>query len=236
MVAKSYQSMTQMGEPFKESGRMYVKVRNEKTGTERKVRWYTESEYERMYNEPATTLTFKPQKEVLGFTNGYVTIFKGDIYANLDWFKASIARYCRWWGWYIISTEAIPCDLPCGLEPIRLDWKFVGKEDGNLKPENVVKSYVDTLLYDSTNSKFQGAIGERLELTLKVTAANKGENQYGSYTVHHMEDENGNKYIWTTSAKSWETGDIRHIKGTVKEHKVIKNVNTTILTRCTLVK
>ena len=30
--------------------------------------------------------------------------------------------------------------------------------------------------------------------------------------------------------------DKRHIKGTVKDHKVIRNVETTVLTRCTLVK
>ena len=41
MVAKSFQSMKQMGEPFVEKGKMYVNVQNEKTGTIRKVRWYT---------------------------------------------------------------------------------------------------------------------------------------------------------------------------------------------------
>mgnify|MGYP002512807945 CR=1 FL=1 len=30
--------------------------------------------------------------------------------------------------------------------------------------------------------------------------------------------------------------DKRHIKGTVKDHKVIRNVETTVLTRCALVK
>ena len=42
MVAKSFQAMTQIGEPFEMSGTMYVMVQNEKTGTIRKVRWYTE--------------------------------------------------------------------------------------------------------------------------------------------------------------------------------------------------
>ena len=51
MVAKSFQNMKQLGEPFNEKGKMYVNVKNEKSGTVRKVRWYTESEYAKMYGE-----------------------------------------------------------------------------------------------------------------------------------------------------------------------------------------
>ena len=86
MVAKSFQSMKQLGEPFCEKGKMYVNVQNEKTGTIRKVRWYTDAEYAKMYGEkvdkPASE--FKCQKQILGFENGYITIFKGDTYANLE--------------------------------------------------------------------------------------------------------------------------------------------------------
>jgi hypothetical protein len=240
MVAKSFQNMKQTTEPYKLNGRMYVKVLNEKTGTERQVRWYTDAEYAKMYNEPVeekpSGLNMRTQKKALGFEKGYITIFKGDTYANLEWFQKSIARYCKLWGWYIISTEAIPCDLPCGLEPIELKWEYVGEEEGMLKPDAVVTAYVNSLLYDAGVSEFQGNIGDRLDLELTVIAAHKGENQYGSYTIHYMEDAVGNQYLWNTGAKSWEVGDKRHIKGTVKDHKVFKNVNTTILTRCTLVK
>ena len=43
MVAKSYQGMELVTEPYDVNGRMYVKVKNEKTGTVRQVRWYTEA-------------------------------------------------------------------------------------------------------------------------------------------------------------------------------------------------
>ena len=126
MVAKSFQGMTLMCEPYENNIKMYVKIRNEKTGTERVVRWYTESEYFKMYpeekNNAAVATKVNPQKEVLGFTKGYITIFKGDIENNLEWFEESIARYCRWWGWYIISTNEVPADLPQGIEPIKLNW------------------------------------------------------------------------------------------------------------------
>lgn len=237
MVAKSYQSMKQLGEPFSEKGKMYVNVQNEKTGTVRKVRWYTEEEYAKMYNEkPNKPKEFKSQKQVLGFENGYITIFKGDTYANLEWFQRSIARYCKWWGWYIVSTEAVPFDLPVGIEPIELKWELVGEEEGMLKPDAEVKRAVESILYDKGNSEFVGSVGERLDIEVTVTAARQMNGYYGPCTVHYMEDAAGNQYLWNTSAKSWEVGDVRHIKGTVKEHKVIKNVSTTILTRCTIVK
>ena len=238
MVAKSFQSMKQMGEPFVENGKMYVNVQNEKTGTVRKVRWYTDAEYAKMYGEkidkPASE--FKCQKQILGFENGYITIFKGDTYANLEWFQKSIARYCKWWGWYIVSTEAVPFDLPAGLEPIELKWELVGEEEGMLKPDAEVKAAVDSILYDRGNSTFQGMVGARLDLELEVISAHKKDGYYGEQTIHYMVDSVGNQYLWATTSKSWEVGDKRHIKGTVKDHKVIRNVETTVLTRCTLVK
>ena len=51
MVAKTYQSLEIQGEPFEENKRLYVNVVT-KSGL-KKVRWYTDVEYRRMYpNEP----------------------------------------------------------------------------------------------------------------------------------------------------------------------------------------
>ncbi len=238
MVAKSFQALKQLGEPFLENQKMYVNVQNEKTGTIRKVRWYTEAEYAKMYGEKVDkpAKEFKNQKQVLGFEHGYVTIFKGDTYANLEWFQKSIARYCKWWGWYVVSTETVPFDLPVGLEPVQLPWELVGEEEGYLKSDEIVRAAVNSILYDKGNSTFQGIVGARLDLELEVIAAHKKDGYYGEQTIHYMVDKCGNQYLWATTSKSWEVGDKRHIKGTVKDHKVIKNVDTTVLTRCTLVK
>ena len=48
-VAKTYAHMKVEGEPFKENGRMYVNVIAPK-GI-KKVRWYSDAEYRRMYPE-----------------------------------------------------------------------------------------------------------------------------------------------------------------------------------------
>lgn len=237
MVAKSFQTMTQVGEPYESAGKMYIQVKNEKTGNIRQVRWYTEAEYAKMYGEKVekSPKEFKSQKQVLGFEKGYITIFKGDTYANLEWFRHSIAKYCKMWGWYIVSTETLPVDLPVGIEPIELKWEVVGEESGMLKPDHLVKQAIESLIYEASNSQFVGAVGDRLDLEVTVIAARRQDGYYGPSTVHHMEDAAGNRYIWNTGAKSWEVGDKRHIRGTVKDHKVIKNVNITILTRCSVV-
>lgn len=241
-VAKSFQSFEIVSEqPYIVSGRKYVMVKNPKTGAERQVRWYTDKEYAAMYPGEAPAVQaqdafYKPQKEVLGFTKGYITIFKGDTYAHIDWFRASIARYARWWGWYIISTEEIPTDLPDGLEPIQLPWELVGNADGKLMPETVVQKAVEALIYDEGTSEYVGSIGDRLELELTVTRAIEIENNYGHSMMHIMEDDCGNVYVWTTAAKSWPEGTVKTVRGTIKDHRTYKNTKQTVLTRCMEVK
>ena len=239
-VAKSYQELEIVGDVFVSSGRQYVNVKL-KSGKTKAVRWYTDSEYRKMYPEAVAVDRsadpyYKPQKEVLGFTKGYITIFKGDTYSELDWFRASIARYARLWGWYIISTEEIPADLPEGIQPIRLSWESVGQENGELKPEHLIKEAVEALIYEASDSEFQGAIGERLDLFLTVERVIDLENGFGHSQMHLMRDDCGNLYVWTTASKSWPAGSEHHIRGTVKDHRTYKNEQQTVLTRCMEVK
>ena len=238
-VAKSFVDFEFLTEPYEVSGKMYIKVRNPKTGTERQVRWYPEGGVPgatKSVKDHSNDPYWKPQKEVLGFTKGYITIFKGDTYSELDWFRASIARYTRWWGWYIISTEEIPEDLPAGIEPIQLPWDLVGQEDGSLKPEHLVKEAVESLIYEGSDSEYQGTIGERLDLYLTVEKAIELDGAYGRSTMHIMRDDCGNLYVWTTASKSWAAGTEHHIRGTVKDHRTYKNEKQTVLTRCTEIK
>ena len=237
-VAKSYQELEIVGDVFVSSGRQYVNVKL-KSGKLKTVRWYSDAEYRKMYPEAVDRSAdpyYKPQKEVLGFTKGYITIFKGDTYAEIDWFRASIARYTRWWGWYIISTEEVPADLPEGITPIQLPWELVGQEDGKLKPEHLVKEAVESIIYEESESEFQGAIGERLELFLIVERVIDLDNNFGHSSMHIFKDDCGNSYVWTTASKTWPVGSEHHIKGTVKDHRTYRNQCQTVLTRCLEVK
>ena len=113
----------------------------------RQVRWYTKQEYLKNYPEDAAEMGDPyNRKKMLGFDNGYITIFKGDIISNADWFSLSNARYHNTWGWYIVSTEKIPVDLPEGVIPITLSWKDVSEND-ILRPQSEIAKIVNKLKF-----------------------------------------------------------------------------------------
>lgn len=245
MVAKSYQKMKQLGMPYKEKGRTYVRVVSDK-GVEKVVRWYTDAEYAKMYPEDKKDKTkdpyYKPQKYTLGFDKGYITIFRGyKEELHEEWFKQSICRYARWWGWYVISTQEVPLDLPTGVEPVKLFWDPMGNEEEWLKDEITVKSHVRKTLMDSMKpaeremvSTYQGEVGERLELIVKIIGRQEQENKRFhkiTYT-YEMQDVKGNYYKWVTQVQDWAVGTSHHIRGTVKEFDEVNGEEATVLTRC----
>ena len=234
MVAKTYQGWATYGEPFEENKKMYVVVVTPK-GAHKKVRWYNETEYAKMYPDaepPRKKL--RSLKDVLGFKEGYITIFKGDTYSVLEWFQQEPkCRYHNKWGWYCISEEPLPEGIPAGVTPVQLRWEDVANvEADELKSEALVRQAVDALIYEPSPSQFQGTVGERLDRTLTVVKAITSDGYYGASTFHVFEDSEKNIYTWSTSARSLEPGETYEIRGSVKEHTVYKGVNQTVLTRC----
>lgn len=235
-VAKTYTQWTRDPEPFIENGKMYIYVVNPKTKVKKKVRWYTDHEYAKMYPTAKVevievTKNDSSQKRVLGFSKGYITIFKGDQLEHLEWFKRSVARYHKIWKWYIVSEDEVPTDLPEGIEPIRLNWEQISDDDV-MKANNAIAAIVEAMMYGDSASEFQGSVGDRLEVVLTIEKAIPVEGAYGTSTVHIMHDDFENVYVWITAAKSLVAGNAYLIKGTVKEHKTYKGTKQTVLTRC----
>lgn len=243
-VAKSYQKYEIICEPFIDNGRAYVNIK--KDGSLKTVRWYTDKEYATMYKLPKNggasleTVSSKPPapvvKDILGFKNGFITLITGPTENWEEYLNMSNARYSRVWGWYIISTETVPSDLPDDLTTMTLSWSLVGNEDGTLLPEDKVVEAVETLKYPATPSQYVGKVGDRLSLDLTVAKSIPIETIWGRSTLHVMVDANDNEFIWKTNSKSWEVGSQRHLRGTVKEHKIWRNSQQTWLTRCQEVK
>lgn len=235
MVAKTFQSLEILDEPHAVGGKpaLYVTVRT-KTGGTRVVRWYSDKEYAKMYpgEAPAATQPLRPLKEVLGFEKGYITIFKGNTYEDRDYFKLNAARYHKLWGWYFVSTDELPADIPDDVTPIRLNWKDISTDDNTLKNDAAITAAVESLIYEPDDSEYQGEIGDKLELVLIVEKAIALDGFYGASTMHIMRDYDGNCYVWTTSARNWEPQTEHHIIGTVKDHKLYKGTKQTVLTRC----
>lgn len=125
----------------------------------------------------------------------------------------------------------MPEELPYGVTPIKLTWEEVSTNDV-LHDENKIRAYVDTLIYDPKPGDYVGNIGERLNLELLVVDTYAMESNFGSSTMHVMEDADGNTFLWTTSSKTLTPGLNYKMKGTVKDHKLYKGTKQTILTRC----
>ena len=235
-VAPSFTNLEQLSEPFEENGKKYILVKT-KSGNSRKVRWYEKEPPKSKSSEAEILNRLRTHnlKKALGFTNGYITIFKGDIDSLIDWFQEEPkCRYHNFWGWYIVSTDELP-QIPAGLEPIQLKWEDVAfADEEQLRPESQIKEHIDSLMYDPSPSKWQGEVGDRLEKTLTVTKVIPIEGYYGNSIMHIFSDPEENVYVWTTAAKTLEIGKTYIIRGTVKEHKSFKNVPQTILTRCAI--
>ena len=235
LVAKSYQDLPIVCDPYEINGRQYVKVKL-KSGNLKQVRSYSEAEYRKYTPEVKIIHPAKSRRNVLGFgEQGFIWIFKGNTpdatYENLDWFHSSPCRYARTWGWYLPSDIEMPSPLPTNIEPLKLEWNEVSFED-QLISEDQIKEIVDKKLYDAGTSRYIGKVGDRLEMDVTCKKASVSQSIYGISYFYVFEDKEGNVYTWGTSARSLDEGVKYHLKGTVKEHTTYRNVCQTALTRC----
>ena len=91
MVAKSYQSLTRLSNPFEENGKEYVIVLT-KTEIEKKVRWYPEE----------TPINYRALFAF--FPDDSLYVARGTEEALTLFFTKEthhFGRYCEKWGWYI---------------------------------------------------------------------------------------------------------------------------------------
>ena len=150
---------------------------------------------------------------------------------NNEYFKYSPARYCRLWGWYFPSDIDLPEDLPTDCNPMKLEWALVGNDDEKLKTDAEIHENIDALLWPEHPSQYQGAVGERIDRNIVVIRNYKLETKYGNSNMMTFEDEQGNIYLWTTTAKDWPEGTKHRIRGTVKSHNLYHNIHQSVLTR-----
>lgn len=221
-TAPSFANLERLSEPFEENGKEYIFVKT-KSGTTRKVRWY---------EEPMKKI--RPRKDVLGFSKGYITIFKGDTYPLKDWFREHGATFRNHWGWCFASEQELPEVIPQGIEPVKLMWEDIAfVDEDELRSDSEIDEAVAKVLYDPSPSKWQGEVGDRITRYLTVTkVAELPDGYYGPSTFYLFEDEEENEYTWTTAARKLELGETYEVVGTVKALSKYKGKEQTVLTRC----
>ena len=231
-VAKTYAAYEILGEPFKESGKMYVNVQAPK-GI-KKVRWYSDAEYRRMYPTAMiedNTMNFDA-RHAFGFgAEGYITIYKG---RNVEeW--AENDRTNLWYnltfGYYTPGRLTGP-DVIEGVEPIKLVWEQVAAEGNKMRPHEEVQKIIAGLLNTTSTSIYQGELNEYLQKTVTVREKKTNETHFGTKYTYCLEDSEGNAYIWETGAKDYPNSKTVSLKMKVKEHKEMNNEKVTVVWYC----
>ena len=141
LVAKTYQGLPVVQEPYERNKKMYCKVRM-KSGSEKEVRVYSQKEYDKMYPAPAPK--WKPQRDMLGFgEDGFILVFNNAPEFE-EFYERGPFRFHRVFGWYLPGNEIVPALLP-GIVPKVLSWEVVGRDDGELIEETaLIKAFPQT--------------------------------------------------------------------------------------------
>lgn len=214
------------------------------------VRWYTDAQRASMDKAAEKRAAAKAVKveehrirfaarNALGFGDaGFITILVGDNDFIKDW-RTELPQHTVWYneffGWFIPSNRT-PETIPSNLRTIRLNWEVVmdknDPEGLEMRDNEEVKSYVQTLIYGKSKSEYQGSPNEWLtrEVVIKKNVA--ADSRYGESHIHIMEDADENQYVWTTASKNLEEGATYTIKMKVKEHKEYKGVKQTVVYYC----
>lgn len=239
MVAKTYQSLEIQGEPFEENKRLYVNVLTAKGP--KKVRWYTDAEYRRMYPDAPVEnkLMDFNARHAFGFgEKGYITLYKGDERVVERWAENDRTNIWRntTFGYYTPSKFPTPKVLN-GIEPIQLKWEQVQDYEDRMKPHEEVAKFVSDLLGGSaiSNSTYQGKENDWLEKEIVVKENIAREDHFGEKHTHYMRDVEGNMYIWETGTKNFEVGMALKLRMKVKAHKEVKGEKCTVVWYCKVV-
>ena len=236
-VAKTYAKMEISGDPFVENKRMYVNVISPK-GL-KKVRWYSDAEYRRMYpnevieNGKRNIMDFNA-RHVFGFgVDGYITIYRDDERLLEQFFETHHESFRRNLTFGIYTPSHIPvCTLPAGITPVVLKWEEVMDHDDRMKPHEIVQKIVAAKLGTLSKSHYQGVVNEWLQKTVKVAKKTSKESHFGTKHTYDLEDSDGNTYIWETGAKDFTDSQTVSLKMKVKEHKEVNGNEVTVVWYC----
>lgn len=231
-VAKTYTTFAINGEQFQENGKTYVNVVTPK-GL-KKVRWYTDAEYKRMYPDTVTEhdiMNFNA-RHAFGFDEkGYILIYKGknvEEWAETDrtniWFNLTF-------GYYTPSKFEQPV-LAEGIEAIKLQWQDIVAHNDRMKSHEEVKKIVTALLHEESRSEFQGEIDTWLQKTVTIKEKKSKDSHFGTKHTYTMEDPENNTYIWETGTKNYPVAQTVSLKMKVKEHKEVNGEKVTVVWYC----
>lgn len=137
-VAPTFQNMQLIStEPYLVGDKKYVDVYNPNNKKTRMVRWYSETEYAKLYGKKIAAKELERKKETKewnmrkarGFSEGPILVIRNNTPNDETWLKQSIARYAVGIGWHFISTDILPEDRPPHFKYLLLGWNEFKEDD-----------------------------------------------------------------------------------------------------------
>jgi hypothetical protein len=162
MVAKSFQNLKVVTEPYQDKGKFYVDVLTKK-GAKKRVRWYTIEEYCKLYpDEDPTEMRrlhdpyYKPLKHTLMGGAGWIWVLEGDADAWLEELKqSSYTWYNTIFGWYMPPTT--PFSIVEGAREQfiihKVKWEDVADNENELKPD--AAKIIDKICHGKATRKWK---------------------------------------------------------------------------------
>lgn len=87
---------------------------------------------------------------------------------------------------------------------------------------------------EDSKSEFFSEVGKRITISNLVSAnlVTSWDTQYGTTYLYKFKDADHHVFVWYASKKVPDNTEINSLTGTVKEHKLYRDVKQTVLTRC----
>ena len=214
------------------------------------IRLYTENEYASMQKAKecrrvkAEALAAEREKERKanafskwlernGFdSDGNTYLIYGNTYPIKDELKTKGYKFSKELKWHGPAAVEVPED--CYVDQINWEDIFVWDAGANvmqLTDEGEVK--LEEIFTSHTLGEYVGEVGERLrKIEVIFVGSSTFEGYYGTSNIYCF-TYNGAQLVWfTQTEKDFEENEHYFLTGTVKEHKIYKNVKTTYLSRC----
>jgi len=146
-----------------------------------------------------------------------------------------VAYSARVLDWIKASTDA--SDYMYNLRVAAAQPAVTGRTEGLLASaigayQREVEKKIAERAKPKAESAHVGEIGARLSFRLTVVRRLTVETAYGGLTIHVLEDERGNVFVWKTGSAYLEQERTYDVKGTVKKHSDYKGRKQTELARC----
>ncbi len=142
-VAPAYRDYPQVSKkPFIKGEKRYIVVQHPRTGNNRTIRWYSESEYAKLYGKKASD-PIPDMKKKCGFEQGPILIVRRNQMQDDEYLRRSGALYILGIGWYFPSTAALPSDAPPRFKYLLLGWDEFKQDETHMKPVADIAKILD---------------------------------------------------------------------------------------------